>query len=433
MSSRKAVLWFRTDLRLHDNEALRDALEVAKEVYPIYVFDSRLFLGYSSFGLRKMGRHRCKFLIESVMNLRENLRSLGSDLIIRIGEPEKHVAQLASEVKSSWVFCMRERTKDEIRVQDALEQNLWSIGQELRFSRGKMLYYTQDLPFPITHAPDHFNAFKKEVEKIIPVREPLDSPEEMPAVERVEVGDLPEIQYFGWDVDHPNHFDHFGGETHAMKRLESLSDSECFQNYGHSYHFLSAYLSAGCLSPKTLYWAVHKYANSRYSKQWRSLLQDLLARDYFRLMSKKHGSLVFEKGGIRGSGDEHLKDDRKSFLKWVNSDTGDQYIDAYMDQLYSTGYISSTGRQSVACYLVNQLGVNWQLGAAYFESMLVDYDPCSNWGNWNALAGIGGDFKDFSRFNHVYQTKKEDPDLHFISPWLSKEHDIGKGTAELFE
>jgi len=178
MKKQRVIMWFRQDLRLHDNEALFDALKHGEEVIPIYVFDERVFKGLTKYGFPKTGKFRAKFIIESVQDLRENLRKIGSDLLVRIGKPEQVIFEIAQQAKTSWVFCNRERTAEEVAVQDALEKKLWSVGQELRFSRGKMLYYTADLPFPVTHTPDIFTHFRKEVERFTPIREVLPTPKQ---------------------------------------------------------------------------------------------------------------------------------------------------------------------------------------------------------------------------------------------------------------
>lgn len=118
---RRAIVWFRQDLRLHDNEAVSTALRMADEVIPVYVFDERVFLGKTRFGFPKTGKFRAQFILESAENLRRNLQQLGSDLLIRTGKPECLVSELANELKASWVLCNRERTQEEVFVQDALE------------------------------------------------------------------------------------------------------------------------------------------------------------------------------------------------------------------------------------------------------------------------------------------------------------------------
>ncbi len=65
------------------------------------------------------------------------------------------------------------------------------------------------------------------------------------------------------------------------------------------------------------------------------------------------------------------------------------------------GFMSNRGRQNVASYLVLDMGVDWRRGADWFESVLQDYDVCSNWGNWVAAAGLTG-----GRINHFNITKQ---------------------------
>lgn len=71
--------------------------------------------------------------------------------------------------------------------------------------------------------------------------------------------------------------------------------------------------------------------------------------------------------------------------------TGYPLIDANMRELKQSGFMSNRGRQIVASFLVRDLGLDWRMGAEHFESYLLDYDPCSNWGNWNYSAGVGSD------------------------------------------
>ncbi|MEL6670339.1 MAG: deoxyribodipyrimidine photo-lyase, partial [Bacteroidota bacterium] len=105
MAKRAAILWFRQDLRLHDNEALADALSHGDEVLPVFIFDPRKFTGKTrKYGFPKIGSHRAKFIIESVADLRRNLRKRGSNLVIRIGKPEEVLPAITLELKASWVY-----------------------------------------------------------------------------------------------------------------------------------------------------------------------------------------------------------------------------------------------------------------------------------------------------------------------------------------
>lgn len=438
LSSRRAVVWFRQDLRLHDNEALTDALHSAYEVIPVYVFDSRTFSGKTQFGFPKTGSIRARFIIESVRDLRRSLRKLGSDLIVRVGKPEEEVFHIARKSKSSWVFCNRERTPEEVQVQDELEKNLWSVGQELRFSRGKMLYHTGDLPFPIQHTPDSFTQFRKEVERYVPVREPLPRPQRNFNFLTVDLdaGQIPEVEDFGLDrkeIDARSAIHHRGGETEGLRRLHYyLWETDLVQQYYQTRDRLlggdfstkfSAWLAQGCLSPKMVYAELKRYEAQRGdNRSTYELFVSLMRRDYHRLMVKKYGDRVFDESGLKGDQSQEWKNDWVRFEKWVNGETENAFINANMTELKETGYLSNRGRQNIASFLVNDLGLNWQLGADYLESQLIDYDVCSNWSNWNYMAGLGVDSKEEKVLNVEAQAQKYDSNEEYVDLWLDEKN-----------
>jgi deoxyribodipyrimidine photo-lyase len=82
--------------------------------------------------------------------------------------------------------------------------------------------------------------------------------------------------------------------------------------------------------------------------------------------------------------------------------------------------MSNRGRQNVASYLVKDLNVDWRMGAAWFESMLIDYDPCSNYGNWMYVAGVGNDPREDRYFNIKKQAERYDPDGRYVNLWLDR-------------
>lgn len=430
-----AIVWFRNDLRLHDNEAMTEALLKAKKVLPVYVFDRRVFEGKTSFGFEKTSKFRTKFIIESVQNLRENLQKKGGDLVIRIGNPEEEVFKLAKELKTSWVYCNRERTSEEKKVQDELEKNLWSVGQELRYCRGKMLYYTADLPFPITQVPDVFTTFRKEVENIVTIRQPLPEPEIVPFPDEfLDRGEVPTLLTFQKEyIDNGTHVENnkfIGGETEGIKQMNKYFwETNNIQRYKETrnellgWEFstkLSPWLSTGCISPKLIVQQKLKYeveVKKNESTYW--VYFELLWRDFFRLMGKKYENRIFKFEGIRQK-DPGGKIDFDLFYIWATGKTGVPFIDANMRQLNTTGFMSNRGRQNVASFLVKDLKLNWLMGAEYFESLLIDYDPCSNYGNWNYVAGIGSDPREDRYFNIMTQAKKYDPNGDFVRYWLNE-------------
>lgn len=429
---RRAIVWFRNDLRLHDNEAITNALRMADEVIPVYIFDERFLMGKTRFGFRKTGKFRTKFLLESVADLRSNLRKVGSDLIVRVGRPELIISEMARNIQASWVMCNRERTSEEVAVQDALEHLLWEGGLELIYTRGKMLYHTQDLPTPVQHIPDIFSQFRKDNENITPIRAPFPTPVSMPAIfVPIAPGDMPVMADFDYEdfEPHPNAALNFkGGETEGLKRLRHyLWESNAVATYKETRNGLlgsdysskfSPWLSLGCLSPKYIYAELKRYEHERVANEsthW--LFFELLWRDFFRLMGKKYKNRIFLKGGTQSKPLKQLRNNLELFQLWSNGQTGVPFIDANMRELNATGWMSNRGRQNVASFLVKDLKVNWQLGAEYFESQLLDYDPCSNWGNWNYVAGVGSDPREDRYFNILTQARNYDPCGDYVRTW----------------
>ena len=106
------------------------------------------------------------------------------------------------------------------------------------------------------------------------------------------------------------------------------------------------------------------------------------------------------------------------FEHWKNGTTGFPYIDAIMIQLKKTGYISNRARQMVASFLTKDLQIDWRAGADYFESILIDHDVASNYGNWNYSAGVGSDPSENRYFNVYKQCLTYDPTCEFILFWI---------------
>ena len=429
-----AIVWFRNDLRLLDNEALVNACSTADYVIPVFVFDDRIYGGKTTkYNFLKTDKHRTKFSIESVHDLRNNLQSRSSNLIVRVGKPEDIIAQIANETKASWVFCNREMTSEEIIVQDTLERNLWKMGRELVFSRGKMLYYTADLPFPVMHTPEIFTNFRKEVERFVQVRCPIEIPHDLKYnLNKINIsidpGEIPSIEDFGFDNYEKTSTNFIGGESQSLKHVKTyIWEKKIIKSYKETRNELlgwdfstkfSAWLAFGCVSPKFIYHEIKKFEKqhgSNESTYW--VIFELLWRDFFRLMGKKYGDKIFKEEGLASKKIQY-KNDPLHFKAWANGTTGIPFIDANMRELNQTGFMSNRGRQNVASFLCKDLKVSWLQGAEYFESLLLDYDPCSNYGNWNYIAGIGNDPREDRYFNVIGQGKKYDDKGEYIKHWL---------------
>lgn len=391
MSERTILVWFRNDLRIHDNEILLEALRKADKILPVYCFDPFYFKQNPS-GNSKTGNIRARFLVESVADLRKNLQSIGGELIVRMGNPAEILPQLAEEYQVNEVYHHREVAYEETEISEQVEAALWKIRLNLKHFIGHTLYHKEDLPFPIKDIPDSFAVFKKKAERDSNVRPCLDTPEHIATPEVNDAGEIPTLQMLGLNepVDDPRSVNRFvGGEDEALAQLARFFEENSHLLIGKkgaqvNLSRLSPWIALGCISLRRVYWEVVKHQQLN-NAQYGNILLDLLWRDYFRFMFKKHGQKFI---ATKDGADDKATGNDALFETWKHGETGVPIVDAIMHELNATGYINNQSRQITAGFLVNELKVDWKKGAAYFEEKLIDYSPASNWGNWAFIAGV---------------------------------------------
>ncbi|GAB4402604.1 MAG: DASH family cryptochrome [Bacteroidia bacterium] len=431
MKHKRAILWFRNDLRLHDHEALAKALDQSEALIPVYCLDPRL-LEQGMFGLPRIGSHRLHFLLESLADLQASLRARGADLAVLVARPEEALPRLAGETGATAVFAHKEAATEELAVEAALEQALFRRGIPLNLYWGSTLHHLEDLPMPVQALPEVFTQYRKQAEKFVQVRRCYPVPRSIPYA-AIDAPDWPTPASLGHaqpQSDARAVLPFRGGETAALERLAHYFwQTDSLRNYKETRNGLlgadysskfSPWLALGCISPRQIYTEVQRYERERKkndSTYW--LIFELIWRDYFRFIAYKHGNRIFLPGGIRQAtdaqpGNPHME----HFDRWVNGNTGMPFVDANMRELLATGFMSNRGRQNVASFLVHDLGLDWRMGAAWFEAALIDYDVCSNWCNWNYVAGVGNDPRENRYFHVLSQARRYDPRGEYVRHWL---------------
>ena len=429
--SKLIAVWFRKDLRIHDNEVLLEAVRKGEAILPVYCFDPRHY-GDTVYPAKKTGAIRAQFILESVADLKASLQQLGGNLLIVSGKPEEELPRLAALYGVSEVYHHREVAQEETRVSEKVEAALWKQQINLKHFIGHTLYHKEHLPFPVKDIPDMFTNFRKKVERESTVRPCFDQPAAVKVPDGVDWGALPTLADLGYEAKpaaDPRAVMTFkGGESEGLKRMKAYFwEQDALKTYketrngllGADYSSkLSPWLALGCLSPREVYWEVKKYEQERVANEstyW--LIFELLWRDYFRFMFKKYGNKFFQKAGFKGQAPVEAPNQVALFERWKNGETGVPFIDANMRELNATGWMSNRGRQNVASYLVKDLKVNWTWGAAYFEEKLIDYCPTSNWGNWAYVAGVGNDPREDRYFNIAKQAQTYDPKGEYVKLW----------------
>ena len=425
-----ALVWFKTDLRIEDNETLVKAISQSQNLLAVYCFDESHF-ETTNYGFKKTGNFRTQFLMEALEDLDSNLRKIGSGLLIVKGKPEIELAKIVQEYKVQKVFAKREVAFEEKQTEKLVQDELFKLRCELETCSTSTLYHAEDLPFSIKNIPDVFTNFRKKTEKDAVIRKPFERPTQinsheipefrLPTFEELELNKpiiekRAAIQFKGGETEAIKRLNHYFYETKSLSKYKETRNGMVGADYSSKF---SAWLALGCISPRFIYAEVKKYEKefgANDSTYW--LIFELLWRDFFRFMFKKYQTKFFLYSGIQSEKVNSKSLNEKLLSQWINGATQSDFINANMIELKQTGFMSNRGRQNVASYFCNELNIDWRVGAAYFEEQLIDYDVCSNWGNWAYLAGVGNDPRDHRWFNIDKQANDYDKKMEFRNLWL---------------
>ncbi len=427
--SSTGLVWFRNDLRVQDNTSLYKAISENEKVIAIYLFDPRHY-EINNVGFKKTDKYRVKFLLETIKELQKNLENLNISLFLYHQLPEEVLPQIIAKNSITRVYLQKEWTQEESDILETTKKLTSNPTLQWIESYDQFLFHPEDIPFDFQQIPQVFTSFRKKCEKSVTVR-PVLSVNPLSQENKVEntttLPTLTDLGYETFETDSRTAFPFRGGENQALLRVkEYFWETKKLSYYkktrngllGKNYSSkLSAWLANGSISAKTIYHEVTKYERQigkNDSTYW--LIFELIWRDFFKYISLKYGNHIFKLGGILNTTYE-WKSDQDLIKKWIDGTTSEPFVNANMIELKNTGWMSNRGRQNVASYFAKELELDWRIGAAYFESMLIDYDVHSNYGNWLYVAGVGNDPRD-RKFNIQLQSDRYDPQHKFQNLWL---------------
>jgi len=268
--------------------------------------------------------------LQAVADLRGRLRAAGSDLVVRLGRPEDVVSELAHRIGAAAVYCHSEVTYEgqqvERRVAEAVQA---SGGTAFNTFWTNTLHRVEDLPFKLADMPQNFDQFKERVSGIVAQR-PLQVPERIPGMPigaslAVDAGELPTLKKLGLEPlpvqSSASNESCVGGESEALRQLRaflSFSGKPTIQGApaappgaatANSFaSSIAPWLATGCLSPRRMLQdakavlletdeKTNIHADQRQSGgaglQWIEF--ELLWRDFFRLLTRRHSEVVLPK------------------------------------------------------------------------------------------------------------------------------------------
>ncbi len=417
-----AIFWFRRDLRLDDNPALRAAVDNNDVVIPVYLLD-----GAGSSPLNEGAASRV-WLHHSLKSLAGDLETAGSRLILRAGCNLDTLRGLVEETGSTRVYWNRLYESQTIERDKELKQALIDSGVEVETHNGALLYEPWEVENKQGKPYKVYTPFWRELERRGRPAEPVSGlrkvagPETWP--ESLSIDDLELLPQIPWHKGIEKAWQ--PGEKGAGERLREFLDGTV-ENYGDRRDFpaepatskLSPHLHFGEISPRTVFHETLARGNkvTPYLKQivWREFAHHLLY--HFPNTAEENLNSQFDAFPWRKS-DEELR-------AWQRGRTGYPIVDAGMRELWHSGWMHNRVRMIVASFLVKDLMIHWREGARWFWDTLVDADLANNTLGWQWVAGSGADASPYFRvFNPVSQGEKFDGEGDYVRRWIPELADL---------
>lgn len=393
MTKKVILVWFRNDLRVHDNEVLHEAVQKGDIVIPVYFFDPRYFTT-NELGFQNTGILRAKFLLDTVVHFKSSLQKIGADLLVFHGIPEDLIGTLSAKYEVTEVYHHREVAQRETKISEHVEAALWKEKINLKHFIGHTLYHKEDLPIPIKDIPDSFSSFKKKVEKESFVRPALPPVTQITTHPHLEATRIPTLEELGFSPEAIASLDHTanlqqGGEERALQMIEMTLSTD--YNDVNDYNLISPYIAHGAVSPAFYYHKIKESYQVSNKKKYDRLIMRLLWRDYFRFMLKKHTNIFFKSE----PSDEDMAVTTGDRLKALLKNGSDHpVIDKLIHEVQTKGNLPYEHRDILAAYMRQEWNVHHLTGAGFFEELLLDYAPATTYGYWLHTAGAGTSLKD---------------------------------------
>jgi deoxyribodipyrimidine photo-lyase len=420
-----ALWWVRRDMRLSDNQALAAALAEAERVIPVYVLDEQHLAGPDT------NDTALAFLLAGLRTLDEDLRSRGSRLIVRRGDPLEELAAVRDELGAGAVFAQEAYSSNDRQRYEALAETL-----PLRFSGGLTVHLPDALRQEDGQPYTVFTPFSRAWQRLsLPqVLDVLLPPERLaPPPEAARGVSIPREPMLTARIPF------LAGEAEAQRRLRSFvdgADADLPEGKAPIYQYdelrnrldldgtskLSPYLNLGMLSIRQAVVSALSAIDAapdeeaRYSAElW---LEAIIRREY-AIYIEAHYPEALTKGFRAEYRNVPWEMDQAAFEAWRHGRTGYPLVDAAMRQLVQTGWLPNRARLVAASFLSKDLLLNWRWGEQFFMQHLVDGDSTSNNEGWQRAAGIGtGAAPYLSILNPVLQGRRYDPDGVYVRRWL---------------
>jgi deoxyribodipyrimidine photo-lyase len=398
------IIWFRRDLRLHDNAALYHALKDTKPVLPVFIFDKNILDKLDD----KTDR-RVEFIHAAITEIQSALITIGSSMEIYYGYPSQLFQTLIDKYDISKVFTNHdyepyalERDGEISKILQHHSIAFQTFKDQVIFEKNEVI---KDNQSPYTVFTPYSNKWKQKLNSFYLSSYPTEK--YFSNFYKQQPFSIPSLQSIGFQ---PSNYP-FPSKDLQQEIIKKYVDTRDFPGVDRGTSRLGVHLRFGTVSIRQIA-TIAKSVSEVYLNEliWREFYQMILW--HFPKVGKGHAfKPEFEKIKWRNNEDE--------FERWCAGMTGYPIVDAGIRELNATGFMHNRVRMIVASFLTKHLLIDWRWGEAYFAQKLLDYELASNNGGWQWAAGSGCDAAPFFRiFNPYLQTKKFDKDLNYVRKWV---------------
>ncbi|WP_022973478.1 cryptochrome/photolyase family protein [Xanthomonas maliensis] len=417
-----AIVWFRRDLRLQDNPALRAALDAGHRPIPLYIDAPHEEGAWAPGAASRAWRHR------SLAALDASLRERGSALVIRAGDSEQVLQQLIAETGAVAVYWNR-KYEPATQPRDArIKRALREQGLEVLSCNASLLFEPWDLATQQGGPYKVFTPFWRNALTQLHLPAPVSAPTQLPPLPTgLATGPLDTLGLqpaLAWDAGFWGQWQ--PGEAGAHEALEVFVEGALGgyregrdrpDRVGTSQ--LSPYLHFGEIAPWRIAATLQSQRSASNGADVDAYIRQLGWRDFAYHLLHHFPETPQHNLNPRFDQFDWAQVEPQALAAWQRGRTGIPIIDAGMRQLWHTGWMHNRVRMLVASLLCKHLRVHWSEGARWFWDTLVDADLANNTLGWQWVAGTGADAAPYFRvFNPVTQAEKFDPQARYITRWV---------------
>jgi len=411
------LMWFRRDLRLHDNAALYHALKAHDRVFACFCFDTEILDK-----LKDRADRRIEFIRQSIAELDAGLQERRAGLIVRHGIASEEIPKLAGELGVRTVYANHDYEARRLARDRLVARTLASDGRSLETFKDHVIFEKDEVltaagqPFRV-YTP-YRNAWHSKLTEFYIKAYPCETYFDRLAAPPTRVKSHPwtpaalnfkqiDILWPGGTRAGRDQFDEF------LTRVDDYVTARDIPSIRGTSE-LSVHLRFGTVSIRELVSEALAHGSAG-ARKW---VDELVWRD-FHNMVLHHWPHITTKAFQPAYDALEWRQDRGDFAAWCEGRTGFPIVDAAMRQLNTTGYMHNRLRMVAASFLTKDLRIDWRWGERYFADKLLDYDLSQNVGNWQWSASIGTDAQPYFRvFNPVAQSERFDPDGAFIRKFV---------------